>query len=230
MKKKGICAILTALLLSPSGIIFAEDYGNLYEGIDEGICRVSSPGIPSYRISIEETGGTGDGIFLNTDAFRSAIDSLAARGGGVRDIFVTGCTFLGTDVGFRFKSTRGRGGVVENIWLQNTVMKDIIAAAITFNLFYEGKAETEVTASSPGQATFPVDETTPVFRDIRIRNIKCNGAGEAMLFRGLPEMPISGIELRDIDITATKGATFINCREPLQENVSIKTTEVTEMR
>ena len=141
--------------------------------------------------------------------------------GGVRDIFVTGCTFLGTDVGFRFKSTRGRGGIVEDIWLQDTVMKDIIAAAISFNLFYEGKAETDVTTPDGAPASVPVDETTPVFRNIRIRDILCNGAGEAMLFRGLPEMPITGIELKNIRITAGKGATFSNCTDPVMENVEI---------
>jgi len=30
--------------------------------------------------------------------------------GGVRNVYVADCTFLGTDVGLRFKSTRGRGG------------------------------------------------------------------------------------------------------------------------
>ena len=28
--------------------------------------------------------------------------------GGVKNVYVTDCTFLGTDVGLRFKSTRGR--------------------------------------------------------------------------------------------------------------------------
>ncbi|MDR0712061.1 MAG: glycoside hydrolase family 28 protein, partial [Prevotellaceae bacterium] len=32
--------------------------------------------------------------------------------GGVKNVKVSDCTFLGTDVGLRFKSTRGRGGVV----------------------------------------------------------------------------------------------------------------------
>ena len=39
--------------------------------------------------------------------------------GGVKNIYVEDCTFLGTDVGLRFKSTRGRGGVVENIYINN---------------------------------------------------------------------------------------------------------------
>ena len=39
--------------------------------------------------------------------------------GGVKNIYVEDCTFMGTDVGLRFKSTRGRGGVVENIYINN---------------------------------------------------------------------------------------------------------------
>ena len=39
--------------------------------------------------------------------------------GGVKNVYVTDCTFLGTDVGLRFKSTRGRGGVVEGIYIHN---------------------------------------------------------------------------------------------------------------
>jgi len=29
-------------------------------------------------------------------------------------MFVSSCTFIGTDIGLRFKTTRGRGGMVEN--------------------------------------------------------------------------------------------------------------------
>ncbi|MDE6510467.1 MAG: glycoside hydrolase family 28 protein, partial [Muribaculaceae bacterium] len=39
--------------------------------------------------------------------------------GGCRDIVAKNCVFIGTDVGLRFKSTRGRGGVVENIYVDN---------------------------------------------------------------------------------------------------------------
>ncbi len=41
--------------------------------------------------------------------------------GGVKNVMVTNCQFLGTDVGLRFKSARGRGGVVENILHQGYV-------------------------------------------------------------------------------------------------------------
>lgn len=58
--------------------------------------------------------------------------------GGVRNVSVSNCQFLGTDVGLRFKSKRGRGGIVENIWITNVSMMDIPTEPITFNLYYGG--------------------------------------------------------------------------------------------
>jgi polygalacturonase len=60
--------------------------------------------------------------------------------GGVKNIYVADCTFLGTDVGLRFKSTRGRGGVVENIFINNINMINIPNEPLLFDLFYGGKA------------------------------------------------------------------------------------------
>lgn len=65
--------------------------------------------------------------------------------GGVKNVYVTDCTFLGTDVGLRFKSTRGRGGVVEGIYIHNINMIDIPHEALLFDLFYGGKGAGEET-------------------------------------------------------------------------------------
>ena len=129
--------------------------------------------------------------------------------GGVKDVLVTNCRFLGTDVGLRFKSKRGRGGVVEGIWIDNIHMKDIVTDAILFDLFYGGKSAVEAaedgTLVKVAEPAMPVDETTPEFRDIHISRIVCNGAARAMLFNGLPEKPVSGIDISDCKITADKG-------------------------
>ena len=144
--------------------------------------------------------------------------------GGVRNILVNNCQFLGTDVGLRFKSTRGRGGIVENIFIRNISMTDIKTDAITFNMYYGGKSVAEMLADgdNPDNTTkAPVDETTPIFRNIDIQDIVCNGAGRAMEFNGLPEMPIQGINLKNIVITARQDATFTNAENITKENVSI---------
>ena len=144
--------------------------------------------------------------------------------GGVRNINVRNCQFLGTDVGLRFKSTRGRGGVVENIYINGISMTSIKGDAITFNMFYGGSSavtnyEDENIKESFSQ--MQVDETTPVFRNIQIENIVCNGAGRAMEFTGLPEMPIDGIYLKNVNIIADSDAEFTNSKNIVKENVNI---------
>ena len=144
--------------------------------------------------------------------------------GGVRNILVNRCQFLGTDVGLRFKSTRGRGGIVENIFIRNISMTDIKTDAITFNMYYGGKSVAEMLADgdNPDNTTkMPVTEETPIFRHIDIRNIVCNGAGRAMEFNGLPEMPIEDITLKDVRIIAKKDAVFSNYKDVKKENVNI---------
>ncbi|MBR2207141.1 MAG: glycoside hydrolase family 28 protein [Prevotella sp.] len=145
--------------------------------------------------------------------------------GGVRNFMVSNCQFLGTDVGLRFKSKRGRGGIVENIYIRNISMMDIITDAITFNMYYSGKSVSEVKAAGivPDNTTkVPVDETTPIFRNIFIENVICNGAGRAMEFNGLPEMPIDNIRLKNITIRAKEDAVFCNVTENVsRENVKI---------
>ena len=130
--------------------------------------------------------------------------------GGVENISVTDCSFLGTDVGLRFKSCRGRGGVVRNIYIDGIVMTDIPAEPLLFDLHYGGKSALE--SAADGQASgydieyVPADETTPEFRDIYISNITCNGAGRAMYFNGIPEKNISGIRISGCSIVADRGA------------------------
>ncbi|MBO8453211.1 MAG: glycoside hydrolase family 28 protein, partial [Bacteroidetes bacterium] len=130
--------------------------------------------------------------------------------GGVSNIHVSDCRFLGTDVGLRFKSCRGRGGVVSNIFIEDITMMDIPAEPLLFDLHYGGKSAVEAAAeehgSSFGIEPVPADETTPEFRDIHVRNIVCSGAARAMYFNGIPEKNISGIEIEDCLIVSDRGA------------------------
>lgn len=128
--------------------------------------------------------------------------------GGVRNVVVRRCTFLGTDLGLRFKTTRGRGGVVEKIWISDIVMKDIPTDAIGFNMYYGGGSpipDSGGPAESRTPASVPVNEGTPQVRDVFLKNIICRGAQRAVQIEGLPEMPIRGIELDNIQISARTG-------------------------
>ena len=129
--------------------------------------------------------------------------------GGVRNILVENCQFVGTGNGLRFKSCRGRGGIVENIYVRGISMANIEDAAITFDMYY-GKRD-------PNEIVPPVDESTPIFRKIEISNISCRGAKEGLHFRGLPEMPIQDVRLSNINIIAESNPAFEFCKNVIVE-------------
>ena len=145
--------------------------------------------------------------------------------GGVRNICVRNCTFMGTDVGLRFKSTRGRGGVVENIFIEDIQMTNIATEAIRFNMYYGGQApipeDGEQQDSNVRQEVFPVNEGTPQFRKIFCKNITCRGAAGAVLLQGLPEMPIRDIKLENVSISAGTGLICNDVEQITLTNVRI---------
>jgi polygalacturonase len=193
-----------------------------FDAGDDGICIKSGKDADGRRrnMACENVVVDGCTVFAGHGGFVVGSE----MSGGVKNIKVQNCQFLGTDVGLRFKSTRGRGGIVENIYIDNISMMDIQTDAITFNMYYGGKSVAEMIedGDNPDTSTkMKVDETTPVFRNININDIVCNGAGRAMEFNGLPEMPIDGITLRNINIIANKGADFNNAKNIIKENVNV---------
>lgn len=137
--------------------------------------------------------------------------------GGVRNVSVAGCTFMGTDVGIRFKSNRGRGGLVENIWFNDIIMTDIPSQAISFNLYYGGLSVSEMLAEGKNVETTEglipsVTDETPHFRNIFMKNILCRGAEQAIYLQGLPELNLENVTLENIDMTAESGMTCIDSR------------------
>lgn len=128
--------------------------------------------------------------------------------GGARNIYVSNCTFIGTDIGLRFKTTRGRGGVVENIFVDNIKMKDIPAEAILFDMYYMAKDPVALAGEKrelPKVEFKPVDEGTPQFRNFHISNVYCNGAEKGIFIRGLPEMHVKDVVLENMVLQAKKG-------------------------
>lgn len=137
--------------------------------------------------------------------------------GGARNIFVYDCTFAGTDKGLRFKSVRGRGGIVENIYAKNIFMKDIAQEAIFFDMYYFVKFATD----SPRDERPVVNEGTPIFRNMKFENIVCKGANKGIFVRGLSEMPIQNIQMSNIVLDTKIGAEFIDASNITLEKVTL---------
>jgi len=148
---------------------------------------------------------------------------------GVNNLHVSNCTFIGTDVGLRFKSNRGRGGVVENIFISDIEMMNIPTQAISFNLYYSGKSASEDLESGvDGQAPalLPVTEETPQFKNISIRNVNCKGAMLGIQLQGLPEMNLENISLENIQMEAENGMVCSDAKNVKIKNLSLKTKKL----
>jgi len=148
--------------------------------------------------------------------------------GGARNIKVSNCTFIGTDVGLRFKSNRGRGGIVEDIYVENIKMINIPTEAILFDIFYAGKSATEMLEEGEtvsNTSSYPVSLETPIFRKISFNNITCNGARRAIFFNGLPEMNIQDVTIKNVTISSQLGADLRETDKITLENVRILNTE-----
>lgn len=171
-------------------------YKNVLDVGDDGICmKSSSDSNPKREFALENVviadcivhhAHGGFVIGSNTD-------------GGMRNISVKNCTFIGTDIGLRFKSAGDRGGKVENIFVDGIRMKDIATAAILFDMFYDGNGDNN-----------PANVRIPYFRNFDIRNVVCDGAKEALFVRGLADAPIQSITLTNISITSDRALNLEN--------------------
>ena len=193
---------------------------SIFDAGDDGICIKSGKDAAGRRIGVatEDVLVSGCTVYHAHGGFTIGSE----MSGGVRNMRVENCTFIGTDVGLRFKSTRGRGGVVEKIYISGIRMENILSDAINFNLYYGGKSALEENGSNTGESVLPVTEETPQFRDIHIQDVICRGAGNAIVLEGLPEMPLNNITLENVAITSRQGVSVTDAKNIVFANVSVE--------
>jgi len=139
--------------------------------------------------------------------------------GGMQNIFVTDCDFIGTDVGVRVKSNAGRGGLVKNIFIKNIFMKDIVHEAISFNTYYEDMPAGKIKSN----ASNVIKDKTPNFTEFYFDSIYCNGAQTAISLTGLPEMPVNKIYFKNLVISSDKGFQATDAADIYLDKVKIIT-------
>lgn len=130
--------------------------------------------------------------------------------GGVRNVFIHDVYFNGTTTGLRIKSKIGRGGVVENIWMQDIIMTDISA-----------KPAFWLDALYASHKLMPRSEKLSKFRNIHIKNLSCWKSKKSIEINGYPEKFAENITLENVSISAEKGLILNNTKEVKLTKVNI---------
>lgn len=172
---------------------YVDIYNTRFDVGDDAICMKAGKNAPARKIPVPTEYVTIRDCIVYHGHGGFVAGSEMSR--GLRNIKVSNCTFMGTDIGIRFKSTLGRGGVVEDIVLDGIKMIDIPKQAILFTMAYSGALD---------ESTI-VPEDIPEFKNIVMKNITCQGCGQAIQVDGLKQLPIHDLYFENVHIVARHG-------------------------
>src|SRR5512145_392865 len=124
--------------------------------------------------------------------------------GGVKNVVISNCVFIGTDRGIRIKSRRGRGGTIEDVRVSNLIM-DGVLCPFTMNLYYHIGERGNLNVSDKNPRS--VNEGTPRLRRIHFSHITARQVKHAAGFLyGLAEMPLEDISFSNVSISISAEA------------------------
>jgi polygalacturonase len=121
---------------------------------------------------------------------------------------VRDCTFENTDAGIRMKAARGSGGLVEDCTYERLTMKRV-KTPIYITSYYPESGTPKAAKDDPAQ---PITDKTPAWRNIRISHLTATESPTAGKIIGLAEMPVDGVTLDHVQISADKGFTVWNAK------------------
>jgi hypothetical protein len=189
--------------ISDCSIRSGDDGIAIKSGLDEDGRRV---GFDSADIVIQNC------TVLDSNGAGVAIGSEMS--GGVRNVTISNCAFANVLWGVRLKTTRGRGGVVENVRVSNLVIRDARTAGLDITAQHDRGIYQIPEVGAP--------DTRPLFRMISCRDIMVTRAPMAARIMGLPESWFEDVALRDIVFGETDfGMTCEQASRLTLENISL---------
>jgi hypothetical protein len=162
--------------------------------------------------------GQGSGLALGSET-----------AGGIRNVSFTSCVVTRSRHGVYIRSPRGRGGGVERLRVSNLVCDQLLERAIRISSYYDSikgegawaKPKEARTAKQQGyypttagsretdrSLLLPIDEGTPLLRDLEFAGISLGAAEGVAYLEGLPERFITDVRIRDVVAPHTKAGIF----------------------
>ncbi len=131
-------------------------------------------------------------------------------GGGVHDLTVSNCTFVGTDNGIRLKSDRdGDGGLAQNLRYLDITMTNVGYPLVIYSYYNQSFNNVSPADAAAKPSTNSIVDATPIWRNITIRNLTATnptGSNISGIIWGLPEMLVSNVTLSNVNFLASTKA------------------------
>lgn len=142
----------------------------------------------------------------------SGVSIGSEMSGGVRDVEIRDSIFTNTFHGFRIKSTRSRGGFIDNILVENVEMNNIIGDVIDINLSYSSSLQSKIA-------------NKPIIKNIYINDIHGKNAHELVLnIDGLSDSVMENIRMENITFkSSARAVSFKKARNVFLNNIRIET-------
>lgn len=141
--------------------------------------------------------------------------------GMIRNLYLQDCVFDGTGTGIRFKTRRPRGGGGENVILERIRM-NLSGTAITADMLGARMYVGELADRLPAR---PVNSLTPAFRNVTVKDVIVENAGQFMKITGIPESPFQGFRLENADVKCNKLIQISDARDFSFKNVAIQSAD-----
>lgn len=144
-------------------------------------------GLPSENIVIHD---------VTVEDGHGGIAFGSEMSGGIRNVFAYNLNIVRADFGIRMKSMRGRGGVIEDIFIEDVMVKRAVFEAIQVDMMYGTPLRKDDTTMSP------------VFRNMSIKNMDVLSSKTPFFLQGLPESPIRGLSFENVRIASIRKGKF----------------------
>jgi polygalacturonase len=194
-----------------------------------------------------------DGLRVNRPAEYVVIrDCISRKGGGLitfgsetsggfRHILAKNLKATGTGVGIRFKSARTRGGVIEDIHIENIEMDGVsvaIEVSMNWNPAYSYStlpAGYDIQNVPPHWKTMleevkPPERGIPEFKNVHISRVKVADGRTAFAVSGTQESIVKDFSLTDIAMEAQNAGSINYASGWKFQNVKVKTPDGSEVR
>jgi polygalacturonase len=207
------------VLVQNSDIDCNDDNFCLKAGRDADGLRVNRPA--EYIVIQNCVAGAGGGLFT----------CGSETSGGIRHVIARNLKAKGTEIGIRLKSALNRGGIVEDIRVDNIEM-DGVGTAILLTMDWNSAYSYSTLPEGYTDATLPPhwkamltkvdpEKGLPHFRDVAISNVRVQNAKIAISAEGQPNSLLEGMTLENVTMTAETAGGLSYAKDWIIKNVNI---------